>query len=444
MGTQCFSAELILESVGDDHEELEGAVQIALATLGTIKKWMDENMNLYQTDDYKNIPEMKTFCKEDLQSFRSKMFQIRNRMKDVRNKKNELAAKMEAKFRLGIGLSLRKYLVDNEQTSDQLFNNGDELDLLSLEEFLKRCEKVGMSNVPQSVLQRNYNLHSCDGMTKEQFKFLCTPRMICCKPTSITEGLEIKSAKNLMMIPLHDIVEVIGEPEEDAVSKVTRVRAQKVVKKGEESEIITGYITLKGITSGTVFFEQYKPYFEVIKATVLTSLKEMKGFKVVGQLKCGDMLSVTDIPQKEGDLLRVECTKLGESTSGWCTMLTSSSTYLQNRDLPSEEVNELIEAKKTATMPTVIPQAEDVEMTPVEESEIPQIDEIGDVPMTSATEETSAVKEEITEETEETKVLPTTAQEETTEEKKEPVKEEMIEETEKQVVKEEVKEAPAS
>jgi len=401
--TECFAAELLLESIGDDITELEDAVKIATGTLTKIKAWMDERIDIWQTD-YEGIPEMKTFCKEDLQSFRSKMFQIRNRMKEVRTKKNNLSAKLDEKYRLGIGLSFRKYLVDNELTSDQLFVDGEERDTLSLEEFLKRCEKVGISDVPKSVLEKNYNCHSVNGITKEQFTFLCTPRMICCKSTSITDTLEIKTAKNLMMIPLHDILDVTGLPEEDTVSKVTRVKAEKVITKGEDTEIIRGYITLKGITSGTVFFQQYKPYFEVAKATVLTSSREMKGLKVVGQLKVGDVIAVNYKPQKEKDLLRVECTRIGEpSISGWCTMLTISTAYLKNVDKTSEQINELIESRKPAPVPT-----EDVEMTPVETLE--------DTPLTKEIRE-DEVKAEIKEETMNVEIS------------KDPVKEEMIEET---------------
>lgn len=135
----------------------------------------------------------------------------------------------------------------------------------------------------------------------------------------------------------------------------------------------------------------------MILETVMTSIKEMKGFKVLRRLKLGELLYTTGRPEREHSGLtriqgRMESGKPGspaEQIEGWVTIYgNTSAMYLENIERP-------ILAEKPASYPEEEEnhhhdQEEEEEDVPMKKSEeessepakLDQVqDKVEDVPM---------------------------------------------------------------
>jgi len=318
------TGEAIIEIVSNDLEELDKAIQNCMETLTRIKKWIDEAV----LKDCAGIKCVKEF-KVRLAAFRGRMQKLRHRIKDLKTRREQMNADILAKVRLSVGVSLRTYVSESNLTPEQIFDGATDM---PFDKFVKVCKEASC-NAEEKTLKLVFQRMTSTALTLDEFTFICEPRFIGLKATAMTDNFNLKESKNICRIETGDVVQVLAVPEFDDNVKVHRAKV-KSLQGGEEK---IGYVTIKG-NQGTEFFKQYQAAYVVSHETVMTSVLQMKGFKVLRRLKLGEILKTTETPTvDETGLLRIKGRMAQDEIEGWVTVTGNQGTiYLTNCDRPIE------------------------------------------------------------------------------------------------------------
>jgi len=199
----------------------------------------------------------------------------------------------------------------------------------------------------------------------------------------MTDTFSLKSSKNIHRVEAGDVIHVLEVPEYDENVKVHRAKVRADIK-GKDAEEKIGYVTIKG-NQGTEFFTQYQAAYMVTHETVMTSVLQMKGFKVLRRLKLNEILKTTATPESdETGLQRIKGRMAQDDIEGWVTVTGNQGTvYLTNCDRPivTPPPEPVVEAKKDEEAPAEseeVPadgEKKEEEETPVEEEEAADFDD---------------------------------------------------------------------
>merc|ERR1711957_426784 len=172
---------------------------------------------------------------------------------------------------------------------------------------------------------------------KERFLAYCRVYMKVVADTVITEGSEVKEAKQIRRLEVTELVEIIEGPMDvnlDDDKKVERVRV-KVAKDGLE-----GWCTIAG-TGGTKYFKEGGYMWKVKQDTILThafeldleakegedSVEKKLDSATIRKVKANELLEIREWPKKDDKgLTRMRCKVLTDGLLGWVTTISNAGT----------------------------------------------------------------------------------------------------------------------
>jgi len=139
------------------------------------------------------------------------------------------------------------------------------------------------------------------------------------KATVITKIIAL-SSEHICRLEVGEILEVLGAPQVDAASGVTRIRCRRLQDKEKE-----GYATITG-NKGTVFVEALPRLFSCVREAILTEDISPTEDATIRAVSVGEVVSILDFAKKEeaGGLLRARCKCRSDGALGWITIQSTA------------------------------------------------------------------------------------------------------------------------
>jgi len=183
------------------------------------------------------------------------------------------------------------------------------------------------------------------GLTRRTFSWALSTFYKVSREIALTDELEVVSAKKIRSLHVGEILEALGQQEQDDSSSSERVRCRAVRDGG------VGWATVRGVSGTSDLTSTEKPFFLCTKETPLRS-EETAESKAIRTLEAGELLELLDGPRDvgQGKELRVRGVTCGQEATGWLQIRDkdgrivaklSSAIYKCNETIAMTDISEL-------------------------------------------------------------------------------------------------------
>eukprot|EP00930_Biecheleria_cincta_P032600 TRINITY_DN22604_c0_g1_i1.p1 TRINITY_DN22604_c0_g1~~TRINITY_DN22604_c0_g1_i1.p1 ORF type:complete len:2058 (+),score=625.53 TRINITY_DN22604_c0_g1_i1:78-6176(+) len=115
-------------------------------------------------------------------------------------------------------------------------------------------EDLSFSEAQQEEMFKRLDVDSSGDLSKAEFEGIFTERFVCIQKITMTDGLDISSAKSVIKLDVDTLLEATGPSRTDEASQITRLPCRLV-----EDTTKSGWVTMKG-NAGKVFLKQFTPH----------------------------------------------------------------------------------------------------------------------------------------------------------------------------------------
>jgi len=217
--------------------------------------------------------------------------------------------------------AFREEVQRREITIEALFSEiaGSGIERISEGVFCERLSGLPGMNISLEQATLICRHIEAGGVSCRSFLSTLQQYYVCVKQIAVTSDFEISKSKAERMLEVDEVIEVLEGPHSDKGLGLTRVRGKAL------SDLLTGWISVKG-NQGTPFLkETIKPFFACTADVPLEQgfrTSTASGSGTIRVLKADEVIEVLEGPRKDkpGDALRARAKASSDGAVGWFTL----------------------------------------------------------------------------------------------------------------------------
>lgn len=212
-----------------------------------------------------------------------------------------------------------------------------------LQEFFQsgKCEL----DLPQDSIKFALKHFAPCGLTRRTFSWALSTFWKVNREIALTDELEVVSAKKIRSLDVGELLEALGQPEQDESSSSERVRCRAVC------DGVIGWATIRSASGTSDLTATEKPFFLSTKELSLQSGDAVES-PAIRTMEAGELLELLDGPRDvgQGSELRVRGVTCGQEATGWLQIRDkdgrvvaklSSAIYKCNEPIAMTDISEL-------------------------------------------------------------------------------------------------------
>jgi len=258
---------------------------------------------------------------------RQEMTNLEQEIASMEMKANEIMAKVQsacdamAKDKMGqVAAALRETIKSQNISVDSLYSElaSQDVGLISDAAFCEYLAKLPNLDLPPEHKTMLFAAGGAGGLSRRQFFQMLERFYTCVKEIAITEDFHIKSksSNTLRKLEVGEVVEAIGDLQNDDALGVTRARVRALL------DDTTGWVTVKGNQGTPYLNEATRPCYFATAPVCMQDGFPSAGCNDVCTLSIGEVIEVLSGPKQEtvGSVVRARVKACSDGVEGWFTL----------------------------------------------------------------------------------------------------------------------------